>query len=200
MELAGSLGDFGTILPLALGMIIINGLDPLSVFFCVGIFYVFSGLYFKVTAPVEPMKVIGAYAIATGINAGQLFASAALLSGSLILIGGTGAIKLLGRYVPKPVIRGVQLSTGILLVSQGVKLMIGSSKFQIMKKASEPYLAIQDLGPIPIGILIGIILAVLTLLFLENKRLPAALIVGLIGLATGLMLGTHDKTCMLQHH
>ena len=60
MEVAGSLGDFGTILPLALGMIIINGLDPLSLFFCVGIFYIFSGIFFKVTAPVEPMKVIGA--------------------------------------------------------------------------------------------------------------------------------------------
>ncbi|MBN2061054.1 MAG: putative sulfate/molybdate transporter [Deltaproteobacteria bacterium] len=62
MELAGSLGDFGTILPLALGMIIINGLDPLSLFFCAGVFYIFSGIYFRVTAPVESMKVIGAYA------------------------------------------------------------------------------------------------------------------------------------------
>ena len=129
MELAVSLGDFGTILPLALGMIIINGLDPLSLFFCVGVFYIFSGIYFRVTAPVEPMKVIGAYAIATGINVSLLYTSSALIGISLLLIGGTGAIAFLGRYVPKPVIRGVQLSTGVLLVSQGVKLMLGTSKF-----------------------------------------------------------------------
>lgn len=192
MEFAGSLGDFGTILPLALGMIIINGLDPLSLFFCVGIFYVFSGLYFRVTAPVEPMKVIGAYAVATGISASLLFASSALIGISLLVIGGTGAIAFLGRYVPKPVIRGVQLSTGVLLVSQGVKLMLGTSKFQVMKRAAEPYLAFQTLGPIPIGILIGVILAALTLLLLENKRFPAAIAVALIGLATGLLLGTHE--------
>ena len=30
MELAGSLGDLGTILPLAIGMILINGLSPLG--------------------------------------------------------------------------------------------------------------------------------------------------------------------------
>jgi sulfate permease, SulP family len=192
MELAGSLGDFGTILPLALGMIIINGLDPLSLFFCVGVFYLFSGLYFRVTAPVEPMKVIGAYAVATGISASLLYASSALISFSLLLIGGTGAITFLGRYVPKPVIRGVQLSTGVLLVSQGVKLMLGTSKFQIMKKAAEPYLAVQSVGPIPVGILIGVVLAALTLLLLENRKFPAALVIALIGLATGFLLGTHE--------
>jgi SulP family sulfate permease len=192
MELAGSLGDFGTILPLALGMIIINGLDPLSLFFCVGVFYLFSGLYFRVTAPVEPMKVIGAYAVATGISASLLYASSALISFSLLLIGGTGAITFLGRYVPKPVIRGVQLSTGVLLVSQGVKLMLGTSKFQLMKKAAEPYLAVQSVGPIPVGILIGVVLAALTLLLLENRKFPAALVIALIGLSTGFLLGTHE--------
>lgn len=192
LELAGSLGDLGTILPIALGMIMINGLDPLSLFFCVGIYYIYSGIYFGITAPVEPMKVIGAYAVATGISASWIFASSALIGISLILIGGTGAITFLGRYIPKPVIRGVQISTGVLLVSQGVKLMIGTSSFQAMKKAAEPYLALQNIGPIPIGIVIGIPLAALTLLLLENRRFPAALVVTLIGAATGLFLGTHE--------
>jgi len=38
MEVAGSLDDLGTILPLALGMIMMNGLDPLSLLFCVGVY------------------------------------------------------------------------------------------------------------------------------------------------------------------
>ena len=125
MEFAGSLGDLGVLLPLAIGMILINGLDPLGLFLAVGLFYIFSGLYFGVTAPVEPMKVIGAYAIATGISGTQIQASGLLIGLLLVIIGGTGAITLIGRLIPKPVIRGVQLSTGILLVSQGVKLMLG---------------------------------------------------------------------------
>jgi SulP family sulfate permease len=32
MELAGSLGDLGTILPLAIGMIMSNGLNPMGLF------------------------------------------------------------------------------------------------------------------------------------------------------------------------
>ena len=32
MEFAGSLGDLGTVLPLAIGMIMVNGLDPSGLF------------------------------------------------------------------------------------------------------------------------------------------------------------------------
>ncbi|MBU0971708.1 MAG: putative sulfate/molybdate transporter, partial [Proteobacteria bacterium] len=185
MEFAGSLGDLGTILPLAIGMILINGLSPLGLFLGVGVYYVFSGLYFRVTTPVEPMKVIGAYAIATGISASQIQASSLWISLFLLVIGGTGIITMIGRYIPKPVIRGVQLSTGALLISQGVKLMLGTSKFQALKAAAEPYLSIQSIGVVPIGLIIGGVLGVLTLLLLENKRMPAAIVVVGAGLLTG---------------
>ena len=192
MELAGALGDLGTILPLGIGMIVINGLDPLALFACVGIYYLFSGMYFGVTMPVEPMKVIGAYAIATGIAAPQIFAASLINGLFLLVVGVTGAITLIGKYTPKPVIRGVQLSTGVLLVSQGVKMMLGSSQFQVIRRAAEPYLSLQHLGPLPIGILIGVVLGFLTLLLLDNRKLPAALVVVFIGLILGLILGTHE--------
>lgn len=192
MELAGSLGDLGTLLPLAMGMILINGLNPLGLFLGVGIYYVFAGLYFKVTTPVQPMKVIGAYAIATGISASQIQASNLWVFLVLLIIGGTGIITPIGRRIPKPVIRGVQLSTGVLLVSQGVKLMLGTSKFQALRATAEPNLSIQSLGPVPIGLAIGIILAVLTLLLIENKRLPAAIVVVGTGLLAGMVLGTRE--------
>jgi len=198
LEFAGSLGDLGTILPLAIGMILINGLNPLGLFLGVGLYYVFSGLYFKVTSPVEPMKVIGAYAIATGITASQIQASSLWIFLFLLVIGGTGIITLIGRYIPKPVIRGVQLSTGVLLVTQGIKLMLGTSTFQALRNAAEPYLSIQSLGPIPLGLIIGGILGVLTLLLLENKRLPAAIVVVGAGLLTGILLGTREGLQQIQ--
>lgn len=198
MELAGSLGDLGTLLPLAIGMILINGLNPMGLFLAVGLFYIFSGLYFGVTSPVEPMKVISAYAISTGISAGQIQASTAWLFIILIIIGATGIINHVGRYIPRPVIRGVQLSTGILLISKGVSLMAGTSEFQLIHKAAEPYLTIQSLGPLPLGLVVGGILGILTLLLLDNKRLPAALVVVGIGLIIGLLLGTREGFERLQ--
>lgn len=192
MEIAGSLGDLGTLLPIAIGMILINGLNPMGMLFSIGIYYILSGIYFGITVPVQPMKVIGAYAIATAMTPSQVLASAALMGLFLLIIGGTNAITLIGKYTPKPVVRGVQVSTGTLLMAQGVKFMIGSSKFQMMRQMAEPYLTIQHIGPIPVGIVIGIAGGVLTLLLLENRKFPAGLVVILGGIFLGLVLGTHE--------
>jgi len=192
MEIAGSLGDLGTLLPLAIGMILINGLSPTGLFLSIGIYYILSGIYYGITVPVQPMKVIGAYAIATAMTQSQVLASAALMGVILLIIGGTNAITLIGRYIPKPVVRGVQLSTGILLMAQGIKFMIGTSKFQAVRNLAEPYLTVQHMGPVSIGIVIGIVGGFLTLLLLENRKLPAGLVVILGGLFLGLVLGTHE--------
>jgi SulP family sulfate permease len=192
MEMAGSLGDLGTLLPIAIGMILINGLNPMGMFFSIGVYYILSGLYYGITVPVQPMKVIGAYAIATSMTPSQVLASAALMGVFLLIIGGTNAITVIGKYTPKPVVRGVQLSTGTLLMAQGVKFMIGSSTFQAMRHMAEPYLTLQHVGSLPIGVVIGVIGGILTLLLLENKKFPAGLVVVSGGLLLGLVLGTHE--------
>ncbi len=192
MEIAGALGDLGTLLPIAIGMILINGLSPTGMFFSIGVYYILSGMYYGIPVPVQPMKVIGAYAIATAMTPSQVLASAALMGLFLLIIGGTNAITLIGRYTPKPVVRGVQLSTGMLLMAQGVKFMIGSSKFQMVRQMAEPYLTIQHIGPVSVGIVIGIVGGVLTLLLLENRKFPAGFVVILGGIFLGLVLGTHE--------
>jgi SulP family sulfate permease len=110
----------------------------------------------------------------------------------LIIIGGTGLITLAGRYIPKPVVRGVQLSTGVLLVSQGVRLILGTSRFQDLSQAAEPYMRIQSIGWLPMGLCIGLVLGFLTLLLLDNRRLPAALIVVGAGTLVGIVFGTRE--------
>lgn len=192
MELAGSLGDLGTLLPLALGMILVNGLDPMGLFFSVGLYYILSGIYFGVTVPVQPMKVIGAYAIATAMSASQILASGLIMAILLLILGLTGIVGLIGKYIPQSVVRGVQLSTGVLLASKGVKFMAGTSALQLMQGTAEPNLLIQSLGPIPIGVVLGVIGGILTLVLLDNRRLPAGLILVLGGIFIGLVLGTRE--------
>ncbi len=192
MEFAGSLGDLGTLLPLAIGMIMVNGLDPSGLFFSVGLFYILTGLYFGITTPVQPMKVIGAYAIATAMNPHQIMASGILMGACLLFIGVTGAITLIGKYIPRAAVRGVQLSTGTLLMAEGVKFMVGKTKIQMLHQMAEPYLAIQQLGPIPVGLFIGIAGCLLTLLLLESKKAPAGLVIVGVGIIVGLMMGTWE--------
>ncbi len=197
MEFSGSLGDLGTLLPIAIAMVLFNGLDPLGVFFSAGIFYIVSGLYFGVTVPVQPMKVIGAYAIATSMTPPQILASSLLMAFLLLIVGATGAIDVIRKVTPKAVIRGVQLSTGVLLLLSGLKFIVGTSKFQALRDAVEPHLALQSIGPIPISMVIGVAGAILTLFLLENKRFPAALIIILAGVATGILLGGNPGNAAL---
>jgi SulP family sulfate permease len=189
MEISGSLGDLGTLLPLAIGLVLVSGLNPAGLFFSVGLYYILAGTYFGIPVPVQPMKVIGAYAIATGMQTTEILASTAWMSLLLLTIGLTGAINTVGRLIPRPVIRGVQLSTGSLLMAEGAKFMMGTSSFQVLQGISEPYLNVQAVGSLPIGIFVGIAGFVVVLLLLENKRLPAGLMIVLGGIVLGFLLG-----------
>ncbi len=179
MELVGSLGDLGTLLPLVVGMIVLNQMHATNVLVTVGLFYILSGLYFGVPVPVQPMKVIAAYAIAAGMTPQQIVSSGLWMGVLVLLLGVTGLIGIIRRYTPKSAVRGIQLAVGVVLLIQGLKLMM----------APDPNLAVQTIGPMSTGLLLGAVGLVLTLLLLENKRLPAALVLIVLGIAVGVLLG-----------
>src|SRR5574341_1464426 len=66
-EIAGSLGDMGTFLPLLVGMAAQNGLDFASALFFAGLFNVITGLTFRIPMAVQPMKAIAAVALTEGL-------------------------------------------------------------------------------------------------------------------------------------
>ena len=187
MELAGSLGDLGTLLPLTVGMVMVNGMSAVGTFYAIGLFYLVAGFYFRVPIAVQPMKAIGAYAIGTGIAAEQICAATLLVSLFLCVIGLTGTIALIGRLIPKSVVRGVQLSTGVLLISQGLKLIYGTSSHQQQTGLSEPFFALQQLAGIPLGPVIGGIGVLIAFFLLDNRKYPAAIMVLGFGLVCGLL-------------
>ena len=49
LELAGSMGDLGTIIPLSVALMLITGVSVTTVLLTVGIFYIAAGFYFLVT-------------------------------------------------------------------------------------------------------------------------------------------------------
>jgi len=55
-ELSGALGDIGTLLPLSLGAIGVAGLAPVPVLLGFAVFYIATGLYYRLPVPVQPMK------------------------------------------------------------------------------------------------------------------------------------------------
>jgi SulP family sulfate permease len=179
MEIAGSLGDLGTLLPLAIGMIVLCGLQATNVIMMAGLFYIVAGAYFRVPIAVQPMKTIAAYALGVGLLPTQIVSAGLWMGVILLLLGVTGLIEIIRKYTPLSTIRGVQLAVGMVLLIKGLGLMVDG----------DPSLNIHSLGPIPIGIVLGVIGMVLTFAFLDNNRLPAALIVVGFGILIGLLIG-----------
>jgi hypothetical protein len=73
-EPAGSMGDFGTLFPLAIGYIAVNGLNPAGLFIMLGLTNIAQGLIYHLPMPLQPKKVIAVAAIgfATGLAAAHL--------------------------------------------------------------------------------------------------------------------------------
>ncbi len=65
-ELAGSLGDFGTIIPLILAVALVSDVNPRYILLFFGIWFILTGLYYRLPIPLEPMKAIAVVVIAAG--------------------------------------------------------------------------------------------------------------------------------------
>ncbi len=197
-EFSGSMGDLGTLLPIIMGMALVNKLNPAGMLFSVGLLYVFTGWYYGIPTSVQPMKVIASYAIAMSITPHQIQASCILMCSLLLLIGLTGSIDTIEKCVPRSVVRGVQMTTGIILMIKGVNFILGNSNIQLMKEVAEPYLSVQHIGFLPIGIVIGIMSFSIILFLHDNQRVPAGIIVVGLGACIGLLFGIKETVTSIE--
>ncbi len=62
-ELAGSMGDLGTLLPLAIGYFAVNGLNPAGLLVMMGLANIITGIVYHLTMPIEPKKVLAVAAM-----------------------------------------------------------------------------------------------------------------------------------------
>jgi SulP family sulfate permease len=179
-EISGSLGDLATFLPLAVGLIVVNGVNATSLFLAAGILYIAAGLYFGVPVPVQPLKATSALAIALAAAPGDI-AAVALLMG--LIFAGISFFNLSGLLrlaFTRPIVRGIQLGLGVLLARKGLTFAFGANHAMAAGVESHPALMAAALG----GIVLGVIL-----LSRESRRYPAALVVIVLGILCGVLLG-----------
>lgn len=164
-EIAGSLGDLGTFLPLLVGMSAENGLDFASALFFAGLFNIITGLVFPIPMAVQPMKAIAAVALTEGLTVSQIVAAGATVSVVILVLGLTGLINWLNRVIPRSVVRGLQLALGLSLLMKGMQMVAGTHQWL----APDSYVT-------------GLLSALVVLLLFFSRRIPAALILFGVGL------------------
>jgi len=188
VEFAGSLGDLGTLVPLAVGLVTINGLSFSAVFLWVGLFYLISGIYYRLPIPVQPLKLVSSIAIAfpEKISLPVISATGLLFGGALILLAFTGLIDRLARLFTKPIVRGIQLGLGFILMTKGIDFI--SRPELVLHGAGDT----ATLGSVPLNPVLGLAASILTLCLLSSRRFPAALILVAAGIASAVPLGSFN--------
>jgi len=183
VELAGAFGDLGTLLPIVVGMILINKLSPSTVFLAFGLFYLLTGCYYRLPVPVQPLKAVGAIAIAypAMITESVIGASGIIFGALLLVFALTGMVDKLAKLFTQPVVRGIQLSLGLVFLKKGIELIVSPQVFLngLPGRFAEYH----------INLIIGVVVFALVLGLLDNKKFPAALVALAAGILSGFVLG-----------
>lgn len=156
-ELAGSMGDFGTLFPLAIGYIVVCGLNPAGFLVMMGLANIVTGLVYRLPMPIEPMKVLAVVAIAQRWSPSMVYASGFAMGIIWLILGATNAIGWVARVTPNSVVRGIQVSLGVLLAVEAIKML---STWWI----------------------VGIAAIVIVLVLRANRYAPAAIVLMLLGI------------------
>ena len=114
-ELSGAVADLGVFVPIAVALIVKNGLSPTAVLLPAAILYLTVAFAYGLPIPVQPLKALGAIAIAKGLGADEIAAAALIMGAIFLVLGRLGLLDAAARVFPRAVIRGVQLTVGLLL-------------------------------------------------------------------------------------
>jgi predicted benzoate:H+ symporter BenE len=180
-EWAGAFGDLGTLIPFVVAYITVAKLDPAGILFAFGISKIAVGLFYKTPVPVQPMKAIGAAAIAQAgtMTSGMIYSSGIVTGLVWLLLGLTNLVGLVAKLAAKPVVRGIVLGLGLLFVTRGIEMMSTL-------------------------LWLGAIAAVLTLFLFSREKIPAMFVLLILGAGVALwqepeLLGELSNTGLHLH-
>ncbi|PKI43470.1 hypothetical protein CRG98_036227 [Punica granatum] len=157
-EMSGAVGDLGTYIPIVLTLTLVSHLDLSTTLIFTALYNIATGLLFGVPMPVQPMKSIAAVAVSESphLSVSQIAAAGLSTAAVLLVLGATGLMSFFYRYIPQPVVRGVQLSQGLSFAFSAIKYIRYEQDFAASKSGSpRSWLGLD-----------GLILALASILFL----------------------------------
>ena len=144
--MAGAFADVGVLIPIAVALIVTNGLSPTAVLLPAGLLYLAAAWIYRLPVPVQPLKAFGAIAIAHGLGMDAIAAGALLMGVIFLILGTTGLIDWAARAFPRPLIRGVQLTVGLLFLKIAYALVTEPPTAFIDHTLERPWLVGLSLG------------------------------------------------------
>jgi sulfate permease, SulP family len=175
-EASGAVADLGVLVPIAIALIVSNGLAATAVLLPAGLLYLAVAWTYRAPVAVQPLKAFGAAAIAAGAGADVIAAGSLLMGVVFLLLGTTGLLDRLGAVFPLAVIRGVQLAVGLTFAKVAWGLVVHQPASFTLRW--------------PVALTATVCL-LLTVALLRWRRWSALLVVG-IGLGIGILASLGD--------
>jgi MFS superfamily sulfate permease-like transporter len=122
-EISGAVADLGVMLPLVLALITLNGVNASSAFVVIALAYFLNAFAYHLPVPVQPLKALAAAALALGLTPGVITASAWWMAAIFLLLAVSGAVSWVSKFFPQPVVRGIQIGLGLLLLKSAWTLL-----------------------------------------------------------------------------
>ena len=168
-EISGSMGDLGTLLPIIIALATApeddDGRNPISLASTLvfgGLANIFTGMFFGVPLPVQPMKAIASVALVQHYNREEIASAGLFVAGLIGMLSISGLLQWFTRRIPIPVIKGIQLGVGFTLIMYGGTL--------VQKSLVHPW-----------QVIVPILAFVILLCNPMYPRIPYALLVVLVG-------------------
>ena len=163
-EIAGAIGDYGTLFPIVLGVAFVSNTNLGYILLFFSVWYIITGLYYKMPMPVEPMKVIGAIVIAGGLSKEEITASGMILGILFLILGFCKGMNFIQDKVPSSVIRGIQMGLALILFKTSINFILKDSVISvicitiiILFYIANKFIHLTDISAIVV-ILIGIVI------------------------------------------
>jgi sulfate permease, SulP family len=186
-ELAGAVADLGVFVPIAVALIVSNGLSATAVLLPAGLLYLAAALVYRLPVPVQPLKAFGAIAIAKGLGSDEIAAGALLLGAMFLLAGRLGILDLLAKAFPRSLVRGVQLTVGLLFLKIAWGLVTDPPK-------SFAEHALASSWALPLGILVLVLALTLRRYAISILLVGSGIVVALVLAGGQLELGPSPLT------
>jgi hypothetical protein len=124
LEISGSCGDFGTLIPLLVAMARGRTIYLAPTLFLSGVAHLITGWYWDLPMPLQPMKAIASLAIAQELTRVQVTTAGMGMGVCFLLICiRKDTIEVLNRWIPPCVIGGLQLGVGWKLALKGIHMI-----------------------------------------------------------------------------
>ncbi|KAJ1900352.1 hypothetical protein LPJ66_001528 [Kickxella alabastrina] len=181
-EFSGALGDIGTLVPILISLSVQGSASLTASLFFGGLWNMMTGFFYGIPMCVQPMKSIAAIALVNKFTPGELAGAGLGVSAIVFFLGVSRLLWLVTRFVPLPVVKGLQLGTCFQLCKKGVDLVKTNASFW-----GDGIIWSDNLWWAVASFL-------LVLMVYERRRVPVALVIFILGIVFALaQTGAHGE-------